>query len=158
MINIPTDISSRAITTVSINRNFVRITPLTIDATPINYNSIFTDREGNNSLISSFINQENLNGTRNLTQQDNQTPLHFVNEEIVVTVPRKTQQSISPIHPTLTTKKNTIFPQTTIQSTVKPSVIPKNSQMDYQTFRPVTTSRQTNKQNTSNRNNFSDHK
>ena len=29
--------------------------------------------------------------------------------------------------------------------------------MDYQTFRPVTTSRQTNKQKRSNRNNFSDH-
>ena len=56
-------------------------------------------------------------------------------------MPTTTQQSISPIHITLTTpKKNTVFPQTTIQSTVKPS------QMDYQTFRPVTTSRQTNKQ------------
>ena len=47
--------------------------------------------------------------------------------------------------------------QTTIQSTVKPSVIQKYSQGDYQTFRPVTTSRQTNKQKTSNRNNFSDY-
>ena len=62
-----------------------------------------------------------------------------------------TQQSISAIHPTLTTpkNKNTVFPQTTIQSTVQPSVIPKISQMDYQKFRPVTTSRQTNKQKTS---------
>ena len=54
-INIPTDISSQIITTVSINRDFVRITPLNIDATPINYNSLFTDREGNNSLNSTFI-------------------------------------------------------------------------------------------------------
>ena len=40
---------------------------------------------------------------------------------------------------------------------MRPSLIPKNSQIDIQTFRPVTTSRQTNKQETSNRNNFSDH-
>ena len=70
-----------------------------------------------------------------------------------------TQQSISPVHPTLTTpkNKNTVFPQTTIQTTVKPSVFPKYSQMDYQTFRPITTSRKTNKQKTSNKNNLSDH-
>ena len=43
-------------------------------------------------------------------------------------MPTTIQQSISPINPTLTTpkNKNTVFPQTTIQSTVKPSVIPKN--------------------------------
>ena len=42
-------------------------------------------------------------------------------------MPTTKQQSISPIHPTLTTpkNKNTVFPQTTIQSTVKPSVIQK---------------------------------
>ena len=38
---------------------------------------------------------------------------------------------------------------------MKPSVIPKYSQMDYQKFRPVTTSRQINKRKTSKRNNFS---
>ena len=42
--DIPTDISSEAITTVSISRDSVRITPLTIDATLTNYNSVFTDR------------------------------------------------------------------------------------------------------------------
>ena len=59
-----------------------------------------------------------------------------------------TQQSISFIHPTLTTprNKNTAFPQTSKQSTVKPSVTPNHSQMDYQIFKPATTSRQTNKQ------------
>ena len=59
-----------------------------------------------------------------------------------------TQQSISPIHPTLTNprNKNAASPQTTIQYMVKPSVIPKYEQMDFQTFKPVTTSRQTNKQ------------
>ena len=30
--------------------------------------------------------QENLNGTRNFTQQDIQTRSHFVNEEIVETI------------------------------------------------------------------------
>ena len=80
-INTPTDISSEVITTISINRDYVRITPLTFDATPINYISKFTDREGNNSLNSISINQKNLNGTRNLTQQDVQTPSHFVNKE-----------------------------------------------------------------------------
>ena len=104
-INITADIASQAINTISINRVYVRITPLTIDATPINYNSIFTDRKGNNSLNSTFINQENLNGTRNLTQRDIQTPSLFVIEEIVETVPTTTQQSISPIHPILTTPK-----------------------------------------------------
>ena len=106
-----------------------------------------------------FINQERLNGNINHTQQDIQTPSDFVNGEIFEIMPTTTQQIISPIHPTLTTpkNKNTATPQTTIQSTVKPSVNPKYSQMAYQTFRPVTTSRQTNKQKMSNRNNISDH-
>ena len=104
-IIIPTDNSSQAITTISIKRDYLRITPLTIDATPINYISMFTDREGNNSFNSTFINQENLNGTGNITQQDIQTPSHFVNEEIVETMPTTTHQSISPIHPTLKTPK-----------------------------------------------------
>ena len=125
-ISIPTDTSTQAITTISINKDYLRITALTIDATPINYNSIFNDREGNNSSNSTFINQENLNGTKNLTQQDIQSPSNFVNEEIVETMPTTAQQSISPIHPTLTTPKdkNTVFPQTTLQSTVKHSVSP----------------------------------
>ena len=93
-IIIPTDISSQAITTVSINRDYVRITPLTIDATPLNYISLFTNRTGNNSLSSVFINQKNLNGTRSLTQQDIQAPSHFIYEEIVETMPTTTQQSI----------------------------------------------------------------
>ena len=149
--------SSQATTTIFINEDYLRITPLAIDATLLNYNAIFTDRTGTNSSNSTFINtKENLTGTRNLTQQDIQTPSRFINEEIVETMPTTTQQSIFPIHPTLTTpKKSTEFPQTTIQSTVKPSVIPKYSQMDYQTFKPVTKSRQTNEQKTFIRNNFS---
>ena len=85
------------------------------------------------------IHNENLNGTRNLTQQDIQTPSHFINEEIVQTT-TTTQQSISPIRPNLTTPKNTntSLAQVTLQSTVKPSVAPKYSHMDYQTYRPMT--------------------
>ena len=92
--------------------------------TPLNYNTFLPDMQ-NNSLNSTVIHNENLNGTRNLTQQDIQTPSHFINEEIVHTT--TTQQSISPIRPNLTTPRNTNSSQTqvTLQSTVKPSVAPK---------------------------------
>ena len=81
-----------------------------------------------------------MNGTRNLTQQDIQTPSHFLNEETVETIVTTTQQSISPIHPNLTNPKpkNPTLPQVKLQSTVKPSVAPKYSNMYYQTFRPMT--------------------
>ena len=140
MLNIPTDISNQAISRVSIHKGYVKEYPLTIDATPLKNNSFLPDRIGNNSLNSTLIQQENLNGTKNLTQKDIQTPVLFVNEERVETVPTTTQQSISPIHPNLTTPrpKNPTLPQVTLQYTVKPSVVPKNSQMDYQTFRPMT--------------------
>ena len=98
----------------------VKFTPFTIDATHLNYNTIFNERTGN-SLNSTYINtQQTLNRIKHLTQQDFQTPSNFNNEEIVETIPSKIQQSISPFHPTLTTthKKNTPFPQTTIQSTI----------------------------------------
>ena len=99
-----------------------------------------------------------MNGTRNLTQQDIQTPSRFVNEEVVETKVTTTQQSISPIHPNLTTPKpkNQTLPQVTLQSTVKPSVAPKYSHMDYQTYRPMT--KPTHKQRTFTRNNFAEHK
>ena len=106
IINIPIDISSQAISTISIHKDYVRVYPLTIDATPLNYNSFFPERAGNNSLNSTFINQANLNGTRNLTQQDKQTPSHFVNEEkgeAITTT--EAQQSFSPIQLKLTTPK-----------------------------------------------------
>ena len=39
-----------------------------------------------------------MNGARNLTQQDTQTPSHFVNEEIVKTITTtEAQRSFSPI-------------------------------------------------------------
>ena len=139
ILNIPIDISSQAISTISVHKDYVKVFPLTIDATPLNCNSFLPDRQ-NNSLNSTVIQQENLNGTRNLTQQDIQTRSHFINEEIIETLVTTIQQSISPIHPNLTTPrpKNPTLPQVTLQSTVKSSVAPKFSHMDYQTYRPMT--------------------
>ena len=98
-----------------------------------------------------------MNGTRNLTQQDVQTPSHFINEEIVETIVTTTQQSISPIRPNLLTPKpkNPTLPQVTLQSTVKPSVAPNYSHMDYQTYRPMT--KPTDKQRAFTRSNFAEH-
>ena len=153
--NIQQAISSQAISTISYHRDYVKVIPLTIDATPLNYNTFLPDTR-NNSLISTVIHNENLNGTRNLTQQDIQTPSHFINEEIVQTT-TTTQQSISPIHPNLTTprNKNTSLAQVTLQSTVKPSVAPKYSHMDYQTYRPMTIPSKIRKSFT--RNTFAEH-
>ena len=155
-LNFPADISSQAISTISFHKDYVKIIPLTIDATPLNCNTFLPDTR-NNSLNSTVIHNENLNGTRNLTQQDIQTPSHFTNEEIVQTTVTTTQQSISPIRPNLTTPKNTntTLPQVTLQSTVKPSVDPKYSQMDYQTYRPMTKPSKTRK--TFTRNFFGEH-
>ena len=85
-MNLPRDISSQAISTISINKDYVKVYPLTTDATPLKYNLFLPDRKGNNSLNSTLIQQETLNGTRNLTQQDIQKPSHFANEEVVTTV------------------------------------------------------------------------
>ena len=103
-LNIPTDISSQAISTISFNKDYVKVYPFTTDATPLNYNSFLPDRIVNNSLNSTLIEQENLYGTRNLTQQDIQTPSNFAIEEVVTTV-TTTQQSILPIHPNLKTPR-----------------------------------------------------
>ena len=122
----------------------------------MNYNT-FLPNTRNNSLNSTVILNENLIGNRNLTQQDIQTPSHFINEEIVQTTATTTQQSISPIHPNLTTPRNTntSLLQVTSQSTVKPSVAPKYSHMDYQTHRPMTIPSKTRKPFT--RNTFAEH-
>ena len=116
---------------------YVRVYPLTIDATPLNNNSFFPKTTGNNSSNSTLINDDNLNETRNLTQQDSQTPSHFVTEEIVEAITTtEAQLSISPIPPNFTTPKlkNPTLQQTIIQFTVKSSV----TQKYYKTFRPVT--------------------
>ena len=150
-LNFPADISSQAINTKSFHKDYVKVIPLTIDATPLNYNTFLPDTR-NNSLNSTVIHNENLNGTRNLTQQDIQTPSHFINEEIVQTTVTTTQQSISPIRPNLPTPKNTntSLPQVTIESTVKPSVAPKYSHMDCQTYIPITKPSKTRKTFTKN--------
>ena len=154
IIKIPQSISSQAISTISYQRDYVRVVPLTIDATPLNYNTFLPDTR-NNSLNSTVIHYENLNGTRNLTQQDIQTPSHFINEEIVQTT--TTQQIISPIRPNLTTPRNTntSLAQVTLQSTIKPSVAPKYSHMDYQTYRSMTVPSKTRR--TFERNTFAEH-
>ena len=154
-LNIPQAISSQAKSKISYHRDYVKVIPLTIDATPLNYNTFLPDTR-NNSLNSTVIHNENLNGTRNLTQQDIQTPSHFINEEIVQTT-TTTQQSISPIHLNLTTpkNKNTSLTQVTLQSTVKPSVAPKYSHTDYQTYKPMTIPLKTRKPFT--RNTFTEH-
>ena len=143
--------------TLSIHKDYVRVYPLTIDATPLNYNSFFTERAEINSLNSTFKNNDNLNGARILTQQDIQTPSLFVSEEIVETITTtEAQRSISPIQSNFTTPKlkNPTLQQTIIQSTVKPSDAQKYSQMDYLIFRPV--SIPSYKQQTSHRINFAE--
>ena len=113
----------------------------------------------NNTLNSTVIQNENLNGTQNPTQQDIKIPSQVINEEIVHTTVTTTQQSISPIHPNFTTPKNNKVPspQITLQSTVKPSgtLAPKYSHMDYQTYKTMT--RPPRPQRTFTRNNFAEH-
>ena len=118
-LNIPQAISSQAISTISYHRDYVKVIPSTIDATPLNYNTFLPDTR-NNTLNSTVIYNENFNGTRNLTQLDIQTPSHFINEEIVQTTTTTTQQNISPIHPNLTRPRNTdtSLTQVTLQSTL----------------------------------------
>ena len=101
----PTDISSQTISTITIHKDYFKIYPLKTDATPLNCNSFLPYRTRNNTLNSTAIQQENLNGFRNLTQQDIQTSSHLTNEEVVTTIVTTAQQSISPIHPNLTTPK-----------------------------------------------------
>ena len=106
----------------------------------MNYNSFLPDRRQNNSLNSTIVQQENLNGARNLTQQDIQTPSHFINEEIVETIVTTHNKIFYQYIQNLTMPKpkKPRLPQVTLQSTVKPSVAPKYSHMDYQTYRPMT--------------------
>ena len=117
ILNFSVDISSQAISTISIHKDYVKEFPLTTDATPLNYNS-FLPGTLNYSLNSTVIQQENLNRSQNFTQQDIQIALQVVNEEIVETIATTTQQSISPIHLNLTTPrpKNTTLPQVILQS------------------------------------------
>ena len=57
-------LSTLAISTFSIHKDYIKVYPLTFDATPLNYDSFFPERAGKNSLNSNFINQDNLNGSK----------------------------------------------------------------------------------------------
>ena len=157
-INFPTSISSQTIDTISIHRDYIKIIPLTIDATPLNYNSFLPNTQ-DNTLNSTVLQNENPSGTQNPAHQDIQIPSQFINEEVVQTTVTTTQQSISPIHPNFTTPQNNKVqsPQITLQSTVKPSATfaPRYSHMDFQTYRPMT--RPPRPQRTFTRNNFAEH-
>ena len=102
-------------------------TPLTTDTIPLSYNILFKDRTSDKKLNSTFIKtQETLTGTRNLTHQDIQTLSHFIDKNSIKILKTK-QQSIFPIHSSLTTphNKKTPFPQTSLKSTLNLSVVPK---------------------------------
>ena len=118
---------------------------------------MFTDRRGKNSLTSTFINtQENLIGTRKLTQQDIQTRSQFTKKS------RNNANNNATEHfphssNTYNSKKIQHFRKRRYNPQQNRLLFQNTKKMDYQTFKPVTTSRQTTKQKTSNRNNFSDH-
>ena len=65
-IKIPTDISSPSISTTSIDKDYVKVYSLTIEATPLKINTLLPDRTGNFSLNATYFQQNILNGTRNL--------------------------------------------------------------------------------------------
>ena len=121
---------------------YLKVTPITIDTAPLNHNACSNERTTNLSLIRTFIKtKETLEVTRNFTQQDIQVPSKLINEEIVETLLITTQQSIFPFHPTLLPphyKNKTPCRPTKLQSTVKPSIVPNCSHMDYQSNRPIT--------------------
>ena len=58
LIIIPTDISSQAISTITIHKDYIKIYPLTTDDTPLKYNSFLPDRTRNNTLSSIVKQQE----------------------------------------------------------------------------------------------------
>ena len=50
-LTIPQDISSQAISTISFHRDYVKVIPLTIDATPLNYNTFLPDMYTRNNSM-----------------------------------------------------------------------------------------------------------
>ena len=54
-LNIPIDILSQAVSTIAIHKDYVKVIPLTTDATPLNYNSFLPDRRQNISLNSTLV-------------------------------------------------------------------------------------------------------
>ena len=67
-LKIPVDISSQAISTISIRKDYVKVFPLTTDATPLNYNSFLPGTQNRN---------EKKNTRRN--QSRHQTPYYTSN-------------------------------------------------------------------------------
>ena len=55
ILNIPIDILSQAVSTIAIHKDYVKVIPLTTDATPLNYNSFLPDRRQNISLNSTLV-------------------------------------------------------------------------------------------------------
>ena len=114
-------------------------------------------RTCNNSLNSTFINTlENLNGTRNLTKQDIQTPSHFINEQIVETLPITTKRSISPRHSTLTTPLHSF---STNDITINSHIISRSKKLIFELSLngPITKKRPPSKQLNSIGDNFTNH-
>ena len=137
IFKMPNDVSSAIIATISVHQGLFKSNSTNNRSILLKYNTIFNDRLIENSLNSPFISSpEKSNVTTKLTQQDIQTSSCFGNEESVETKPTTTQQNFSPIHPTIITphnKNNTSFPQTTLEPTLKPLVVRKHLQTDYQT-------------------------
>ena len=84
--------SSAAIATTSIHKDYLGVTPVKTDTTPLLFNAIFNDKTSNNNIISTLKNtQGTLNETErlSLSQQDKQTPENFVYEELSTTTQQK---------------------------------------------------------------------
>ena len=125
--NFAYDISSILIGNFSVQNDYSKKTPLTFDTIPLSYNILFKDRTSDKKLNSTFIKtQETLTGTRNLTHQDIQTLSHFIDKNSIKKHKTK-QQTVFPIHTSLTTphNKKSPFPQTALQSTLNLSIGPK---------------------------------
>ena len=58
-----------------------------------------------------------------MTQQDIQTPLYVISQEVVETIPTATQESISPIHPTITTTHKKNYPLPTNNTAINSQTI-----------------------------------
>ena len=57
-LNFPVDISSQAISTISFHKDYTKVIPITIETTPLNYNTFLPDAQ-NNSLNSTVICHKN---------------------------------------------------------------------------------------------------
>ena len=75
-----------------------------------------------------------MNRTTNLKQQDSKKQSHFLKKKVLKQIPQQHSKVLQhqPIITIPQNKNKTQFLSTTIQSTVKLSVVPKYSHMDYQ--------------------------